>query len=318
VYLDEIGIIDYAPQTIERYTEGFLKAVDVEAIRQVGFYIVVDYASAPTALVLPSILNELGCRVVALNANLDETKMAVLPEEFDRALEQLALICAALKADFGVRLDVGGEKIFVVDDQGRILADTTAAAALASLALRCNPGSTIAVPVHQPRLFETIAAQRGGQVRRTKVDPQDLMALANQEPLLLAADGSGGFIFPQFQPAIDGLMAVAKLLEYLAIQKTRLSEVASSLPAYFTAEAKVECPWEAKGRVMRRLSARYAEGQVEQIDGLKIYLDGQWVLILPDPDQSAFYVYGESTSDEQVKALVEEYARLVKDLQVEA
>ena len=44
VYLDEIGTIEYAPRVVESYTKEYMRAVDVEAIRQAGFYLVADYA----------------------------------------------------------------------------------------------------------------------------------------------------------------------------------------------------------------------------------------------------------------------------------
>lgn len=315
VYLDEIGVIDYAPQAVERYTQGFMEAVDAEAIRGAGFHIVVDYAYAPTSLVLPSILDALDCNVVALGANVDEFKMSVLPEEFEAALGQLAAICSALQANLGIRLDVGGEEIFVVDDKGHLLSDETACVAMATLALRQAGGGTIVVPVNQSRVFEHIADQYGGQVKRTKLDPQSLMEAASREGVIMAGDGAGNFIFPQFQPAIDGLMATAKLLEFLATQQAELSEVIASLPLFSVAKRKVPCPWEVKGTVMRLLNERYREHRRELIDGIKVILnDEEWTLILPDPDRPVFHVYAESNSTEQAEALADEYARLVEKL----
>jgi mannose-1-phosphate guanylyltransferase/phosphomannomutase len=316
VYLDEIGAIDYAPQVIERYTQGFMKAVDVEAIRRASFHIVVDYAYAPTSLVLPSILGILGCNLVAVGANVDEFKMSILPEEFEETLRQLAIICSALNTDLGIRLDVGGEQIFIVDDKGHLLSDETACAAMAALALRQAGGGTLIVPVNQSNVFEHIAAQYGGQVKRTKLDPQSLMEAASQEEVIMAGDGTGNFIFPQFQPAIDGLMATAKLLECLATQQTKLSEVIASLPPFYVAKRKVPCPWEAKGTVMRLLNEQYRDHDKELIDGIKVILnDEEWTLILPDPDQPIFHVYAEANSAEQADALADEYTRLVEELQ---
>ncbi len=316
VYLDEIGTIDYFPQPIERYTEGFMEAIDVEAIRQAGFYMAVDYANAPTSLVLPAILTALGCNVVALNAQIDETKMSVQPEEFERALGQSATICSALHTHLGVRLDVGGEKIFVVDDQGHIVPGITLSAAMAVLALRAVGGGTLVVPVNQPSIFERIAAQYGGQVVRTKVDAQALMEAASQEGVILAADGTGNFIFPRFQAVIDGMIALAKLLEFLATQKTRLSEVIASLPPYFMAQQEVSCPWETKGTVMRLLNEQYKDHRADLIDGIKILLGEEWVLVLPDPDRPVFHIYTESSSMSQAKALADKYARIIEGLQV--
>jgi mannose-1-phosphate guanylyltransferase/phosphomannomutase len=316
VYLDEIGAIDYAPQVVERYTQGFIEAVDVEAIQKAGFHIVVDYAYSPTSLVLPSILDALGCNVVALGANVDEFKTSILPKEFEAALGQLATICSALHADMGIRLDVGGEEIFIVDDKGHLLPDEEACAAMAALALRQARGGTIVVPVNQSNVFERIAAQHGGQVKRTKLDAQSLMEAASQEGIIMAGDGAGNFIFPQFQPAIDGMMATAKLLEFLATQQTKLSEVIASLPPLYVAKRKVSCPWEVKGTVMRLLNERYRDHHKELIDGIKVILnDEEWVLTLPDPDQPVFHVYAESNSEEQAEALADEYAHLVEELQ---
>jgi len=316
VYLDEIGTISYAPQVTERYMAGFLQAINYDAIYNAQFYIVVDYANAPVSTALPGILSQLNCNVVALNANLDEKRMAVQPHEFQAALDQLGLIVSALNTNIGVRLDVGGEKIFLVDEQGERLRNTTATAAMAELAWRAAPGSTIAVPVTMPNAIEQIAAQHGGQVIRTKVDAHTLTKAACQASVVMAADGRGSFIFPQFQCASDGLMALAKLLEFLATQQTTLSEVIANLPPFKVIHERVPCPWEAKGTVMRRLHEHYQNDQVDTTDGVKIKLnEAEWVLVLPDPDYPLFQVYAESTSQTQAMALVQKYADLVKQLQ---
>lgn len=312
-YLDEIGTIEYAALVEQRYTEGFVAAIDAEAIRAKGPYLVVDYAYATASLFLPTILSRLGCNVVALNAGLDETKMSISAAEFEHAIKQLALISGSLQADMGVRLDVGGEKIFVVDDRGNVLPGTTALAALSTLALAANEGGTIAVPINQPRIFEEIAAQYNGQVIRTKVDAMELMQVATRPNVVLVGDGEGSVAFPAFQPGLDGLFAIAKTLELLATQNVKLSEVVRRLPRYFTAHRKVTCPWEKKGQIMRVLNERYRVGESQVVDGIQIDLSGrEWVLILPDPDHPVFHLYAESSSADQAQALLDKYARVVE------
>ena len=315
-YMDDIGTIDYAPQVIERYTEGFMAALDAEAIRQHRFKIVVDCAYAPNALVLPSLLSALHVDVVPLNANLDESKMSVLWEEFEAGLEQLSKIVSALGTDMGVRLDVGGEKIFLVDDSGRILPDAVACAAMADLALRAAGGGVLVVPVDQSSLFEQIAVRHGGRVVRTKVDPHALMKAACQEGVIMAGDGTGSFVFPAFHPAMDGLMATAKLLELLATQQTRLSEVVARLPPSFVVKGQVSCLWEAKGTVMRLLIEQYQDSCTETIDGLKIWLaDRTWVLMRPDLDRPLCHVVAEAGSTAEAAEIVEKYCRVLERLQ---
>jgi mannose-1-phosphate guanylyltransferase / phosphomannomutase len=315
-YLDEIGTIEYAPRVTETYLEGFLASVNVEAIRQAKSRIVVDYAYAPTAEVLPQILTALDVEVVPLAAHVEGEKMSLSHQEFEKELRELTLITGVLDAHFGVRLDVGGEKIFLVNGRGQYVPEMVAAAAMANLALRAHPGGTIVVPVHMPSLLEKVAAEQGGQVLRCKMDTHDLMNMSAREGVIMAADGMGNFIFPQFQPAIDGLLATTKVLEFLATQNTSLADVIDRLPAFYLSHHEVACPWEAKGMVMRLLNQQYKDRRAELIDGIKILLgEGEWVLILPDPDYPKFHVYAEGKSDAEADDLAERYVRIVRGLQ---
>jgi mannose-1-phosphate guanylyltransferase/phosphomannomutase len=316
VYLDEIGTIQYAPRVIETYTDGFMAAINVEVIRQAQFKIVADYAYAPTSEVLSPILGRLGVEDVPLAAHVDGEKMSLLLDEFDQALEELAIITGALNTHLGVRLDVGGEKLFLVDHKGRSVPGIVASAAMATLALKANQGGTIVVPVNMPTLFDEIADEHGGTVLRCKAGPQALMQMAEQENVIMATDGTGNFCFPEFHPAIDGLIATAKLLEYLATQQTSLSSVVDSLPDFHMAQQEVSCPWEAKGTVMRLLNQQYKDRRAELIDGIKIVLgDREWVLVLPDPDFPKFHVYAEARSEKEAQELASRYVRIVEGLQ---
>lgn len=316
VYMNEIGNINYASQVVETYTKGFLEAIDAEVIQNAQFNLVVDYASAPTSQVLPSILSALGCNVVALNANLDEAKMSIPYEMFRGALHRLLVISKALDANLGVRIDVGGETVFVVDNSGRSLSGIDLSAAMAELVFNAHPGGTIAISINMPNIFERIATQHGGKVIRTGVDTQSLMQACVSNDVVMACDGKGNFIFPEFQPCIDGMMAIAKLLEFLATQNRHLADVISRLPAYHLARAKVYCLWEAKGAVMRQLNQRFQDMLGSPIEGLKIELaEEEWVLILPSQDQPHIEIIAEATSQTVADNIVEEYTQLVRTLQ---
>jgi mannose-1-phosphate guanylyltransferase/phosphomannomutase len=221
-----------------------------------------------------------------------------------------------LDVHLGVRLDVGGEKIFLVDHRGQSIPETTAAAALAELMLRCSPGSTIVVPVSMPGVFEKIATRHGGQVLRCKMEPHDLMTVSAQKGVVLGSDGMGNFVVPGFQPLIDGLMATVKLLECLATQQTTLADVVAGLPPFHVSRREVPCPWEEKGKVMRMLNQQYKELRGDLIDGIKIMLsEGEWVLVLPDPDYPKFHIYAEARSETEARDLAERYVRIVQGLQ---
>jgi mannose-1-phosphate guanylyltransferase/phosphomannomutase len=230
-------------------------------------------------------------------------------------MQRLATITASLNNDLGVRIDSGGERISVVDDRGRTLDGMKMLAVMTSLLLRQYPGATVAAPVTAPTALQHIATRYEGHILHTKVLPYAMMTAASREGVVLVGDGRGGFVFPVLQPAFDGMLAIAKLLELLATFKMRLSDVVDDLPAYYMSATNVICPWESKGKVMRILSEQYRERRTKPIDGIKIDLGSEWVLVLPDADRPLFHIIAESVSNDQAQALAEKYARVVSGLQ---
>ena len=230
-------------------------------------------------------------------------------------MQRLATISSTLNTDMGIRIDPSGERILVVDDRGRILDGMKMLAVMTSLFLRQHRNGTVAAPVTAPSALQHIAKRYDGHIQHTKVLPHALMTAAGREGVVLVGDGHGGFVFPEFQPAFDGMLAIAKLLELLATFEMRLSEVVDDLPAYYMSSTRVNCPWEHKGKVMRILSEQYRERRAKPIDGIKIDLGKEWVLVLPDADSPLFHVVAESVSNEQAQALAEKYARVVSGLQ---
>jgi mannose-1-phosphate guanylyltransferase/phosphomannomutase len=142
--MDDIGNIEYAPDAGDVYARGYLNAIDADVIRNARLRIVVDYAHSPAADVLAEILDKLNVEVVPLNARSDPNKISLSPEEFRAGLRQLSRITGALQGiNLGVRLDVGGERIFVVDDVGTNIPGPFMAAAMASLVFQTQPGSRV-------------------------------------------------------------------------------------------------------------------------------------------------------------------------------
>jgi mannose-1-phosphate guanylyltransferase/phosphomannomutase len=314
-FLNEIGLIDYAHQPINVYTEDFLRHVDAQRVRDFGFKLVVDYSHGLSADTLADILTKMAVDVVPLNARMDESKLAMLHAEFKANQERMGKIVQALGANLGVQLDVGGEKIFLVDENGNVIDDITAAALIMELALYAHPGRPVAIPVTMPNAFEAIANWHGARLFRITQNLHGPMHTASYIGVLMIADGAGSFIFPGFQPAVDGMMATVRLLEYLAIRKMSISEVISYLPKFHLAKEDVECAWEAKGAVMRVLLNRHLHRQVDKIDGIKIHLDGgEWVHLSPNPEKPRFEIMAEAHDDERAEQLVYEYRDMIVEI----
>jgi mannose-1-phosphate guanylyltransferase / phosphomannomutase len=313
-YLDEIGWITEEPSLANTYVEAMRKSLTFPQSKQ-RRSLAIDYGHGPASGILPGIINEFGCDVVALNGSVDESKLARTPEEFESTMRQLASIASGLSVQLAVRLDAGGEKIYAVDDRGNLVSGWSLLAAIATLLWKTNPTGTVAVPVSAPAIFEELAGKYGAKVSRTKVSPTAIAAAAADDHVMLAGDGDGGIIFSDFHPAMDGLYATAKLYELLVQHDARLSEVIASLPRYHLAHTRVPCSWEDKGKVMRKLSRQVEDRRTKQIDGVKVDLGGEWVLVLPDVDRPLFHVIAESSSNDGARILMDKYASLVSSLQ---
>ena len=314
-FLDEVGQIDYPADPTADYIESFLACVDQDRIRAAGPQvlpqIVVDTSHGLSGDTLSTILNLLEVDYLPLNGPMlgalrDDGRPSVA-DQFRHQLQHMAKIMGVLSAGVGVKLDVDGERVFLIDEKGVVLDDLTAALLLLELAMYANPGARVALPAVLPRAFETVVNRYGGQIVFTQNDLRNLMRAADED-VLFATDGAGHFIFPDLQPVSDGLLATVRLLEYLGLRQAAVSEIVADLPHFFMAHHRVDCPWEAKGTVMRLLNQSYQGDGVVTIDGLKVHFGAEeWVHIGPNPEQPLFEIRAEAADSERATALVKEH-----------
>ncbi len=315
---EDVGGIFESPRVGEAYSEAFLaEIVHRREVAARSFKIVVNFSHGTAAQFLPQLLNALGIEVVSINGVVSENVGSRSFDEFQDEKRELAAIVATLSASAGVIIDGGGEKVFVVDDRGRITNDMHFLAAFAALSARVTPG-VVAVPVYAPSAIERIVGEAGGRVQRVRASAEAQMSLAAREHPLVVGDGVGGFIFPRFHPSFDGLFATVRLLELLAITGRSLSEIMDETPPANVARLQVPCPWEQKGRVMRVLAQDPKTEATRQIDGVKHQSDGEWVLVLPDADRPLFNVYAEAREEGRAWTLAHEYAERLEQLRATA
>lgn len=312
VFPAEIGDIVFPPRALEQYTAALEATVDIAAIREARFKLVVDYAYGSTSFVMPNVLAKLGADILGVNPYA-ATK-GVLSYDRQSHAEEVAAVVRASGAHVGAVLDPDGEHLTLVDDSGHILTDGEALLALLTLMSGHLLGDTVALPVTVTSQAETIADAHGVRVRRTKLSTPALMDAASEPGVGFAASTDGGFILPGFLPAFDAAASLVKLLELLARTGTRLSTVVGQLPRTHIAHDSVVTPWEQKGMVMRSLVEMSKDRDVQLIDGVKVRHDDGWALALPDPEEPITHIWTEAATDADAKALAKEYARRIRQL----
>ena len=108
------------------------------------------------------------------------------------------------------------------------------------------------------------------------------------------------------------MFAFAKMLEFMAREKRKLSEIFSEVPKFYMAHGTVDCTWQEKGKIMRRMIEVHEDKPMEVIEGLKIFFDQAWVLMLPDPTAPLFHIYTEANSDEESEKLLKEFSQTIE------
>lgn len=314
--MNEVGRIDLAPQAVEKYRNRFLSALKTGDVGRQRFKVVVDYAFERIASVLPDILGQLNCDVIALNAYTDSARAPKTAQERQALMYNLSQVVTTLRADLGVMLYSDGERLELVDEKGEVLSGARLLATLSSLVAQTRPGAKVAVPVTAPSIVEEVMRRTNGVVSRTKTDPRHLMTLSSlaAENVAMAGDLNGGFLFPEFHPAYDALFTFAKTLEMLSWLQRPLSAFSAELPEMYLSSVAVRCPWEAKGRVMRRLTEESRDAKkAEMIDGIKLKdSDQEWVLVLPDAAEPIFHVYAEGRSQEDAEVRARRYVEKIE------
>ena len=308
----EPGALIDIPQVVDFYREGYLRALNRDQIRKAAWTVVVDFSFSPACQVLPMLLNELGCNVVALNAYVDEGKGGVEPKPKPEALAQLATIVGSLKAQAGFWLEPNAEAITLIDETGAVHDGVQLLELVTALKLRGDERGAIAVPVQAPSTIEQMALKKKCPVSRTKSSDRAMLEAATSSEVMLCGTIDGRFAFPSFQAAFDGMFSIAKLIELSAALGVPFSKALVDTPQRAFQQTSIPCAFEMKGGIMRKMSEDSLDKEASFIDGIKIHIGNDWVLLLPDQYSSYVHIVAEAKDDKTATKLLGEYQKKVE------
>ena len=122
-------------------------------------------------------------------------------------------------------------------------------------------------------------------------------------------------MFPQFLPAYDAVASLCKLLELLApVERAALRARRRAAAPRRVVHRQLACPWALKGLVMRVLTERLKDRELDLTDGIKVIDERGWVEVLPDPDEPLVHIYAEGETRDASKELEAELRALVEEV----
>lgn len=308
-----VGVAREEPSVVRNYIKGVLSKVNAKSIAERKFTVVMDLGNGAQCAAAPYIVEALGCKLITLNSILDGNFPGRGPEPTPDTLKDLSLTVRSCGADLGVAYDGDGDRSIFCDEEGRILWGDQTGCLIADYLLEKNPDGTVVTTVSSSQAVEIVAKKRGGKVIRTKVGSVEVSRTMLERKALFGFEENGGCIYSPLVPVRDGAMTTALMLECLAARGVAFSRAVSfSISKFFQAKTKVEIERKKVGAVMRVVE-KHAKGEVERVDGIKIWTDEHsWVLVRPSGTEPIIRIFAEAQSQEKADALAKRFAKLVK------
>ena len=107
----------------------------------------------------------------------------------------------------------------------------------------------------------------------------------------------------------DPIIFSLKLAEFLSNSSKTLADYSMEIPSYPYEELKFKCLDSIKFKVNKDLEETFTERgyKVETIDGVKIWLDGGWVLLRPSNTQPVIRMFVEATDKNRLEEIKNEF-----------
>jgi len=142
--VDDLGKITKNDAYIDLHIEEVknLELVDVNAIKDAKFKVVVDGVNSTGGIAIPRLLEELGVEAVKLYC----TPNGEFPHNPEPLKEHLGDICKMVvdeNADFGIVVDPDVDRLAFIDDKGEMFGEEYTLVACADFVLGKTPGNTV-------------------------------------------------------------------------------------------------------------------------------------------------------------------------------
>lgn len=281
--------------------------------------IVVDCGNGVPGIVAPHILRAIGHDVIELYCEVDGEFPNHHPDPSEPAnLEDLIIMVRHEDADLGLAFDGDGDRLGVIDRDGNILWADRQLMLFARDVLSRNPGATIVYDVKCSRRLAEVIREAGGVPLMWKTGHSLIKSKMVETGALLGGEMSGHICFKErWYGFDDALYAAARLLEILVNAGIPPEEVFAGLPdGVATPELKIPLLEERHAEFMARIvaAADFPDGEVTDIDGLRVDLPHSWGLVRPSNTTPSLVLRFEGDDANALDEIEERFRHLLKSV----
>ncbi len=297
------------PEAVDRHKAMVMGLVDCEAIARKKPKIVVDCNGA-AAVITPSLLSDLGCVVVSVNASLEGFARPSEPNE--KNLSYLGGIVRSAGADFAIAHDGDGDRCVVFDETGTMLPLDAQLAMMMEHELASSKNKKIVSTLEASLAVSDAVKRAGGKIAITPVGSTFVADELERQEALFGGEPCGEYIYAGGVHVPDAVLAAAKFAEIFCVDG-RFSKLKARYPQHFMAREKFPAHdrQAAMERIVKAVRASGITGEVRSDDGVRVDEEDGWFLIRASGTEPIVRLTMEYKAKEKLEARKKELAALI-------
>lgn len=305
-------IDDYMDRHIQHVLD--LELVDVEAIKARNFKIVVDGVNSTGGIVVPRLLRALGVEVIE---EMYCTPDGHFPHNPEPLPENLRDICQKLEKgsfDLGIVVDPDVDRLAFINEDGSPFGEEYTLVAVADYVLSNTKGNTVS-NLSSTRALRDVTEKRGGSYTAAAVGEVNVVNQMKAVDAVIGGEGNGGIIYPTSHYGRDALVGIGLFLTHLAKFGKTISRLRASYPNYYISKNKIELTPEIDvDKILLEIKEKYKKYQVNDIDGVKIDFEKEWVHLRKSNTEPIIRIYSESESEATANHLANKIIQDIKEV----
>jgi phosphomannomutase len=291
-----------------------LPLVDVEAIRNRKFKIVIDCVNSTGGIVVPVLLRALGVDEIIELYCEPNGQFPHNPEPLPENLGDISKEVKKRNAHLGIVVDPDVDRLALVCEDGEMFGEEYTLVAVADYILKNKKGNTVS-NLSSTRALRDITEKSGGKYFAAAVGEVNVVEAMKAHDAVIGGEGNGGIIYPELHYGRDALVGIALFLTHLAKNGKNASMLRATYPNYYISKNKIELTPEINvDRILEEIQSKYKRQPINTIDGVKIEFDKEWVHLRKSNTEPIIRIYAESQSQTTAENLAEKIIFDIKDM----
>lgn len=291
-----------------------LNLVDTVAIRNAHFRVCADTINSVGGIILPKLFNELGVDFEILNGEANGD-FAHNPEPLEKNLGGIMGKMKAGGFDLGIVVDPDVDRLAFICEDGTMFGEEYTLVSVADYVLSHTPGNTVS-NLSSTRALRDVTEKHGGIYTASAVGEVNVTTMMKETDAVIGGEGNGGVIYPESHYGRDALVGIALFLSSLAHKGCKVSELRCTFPNYFIAKNRIDLtPTTDVDAILDKVKEKYANEQVNDVDGVKIDFADKWVHLRKSNTEPIIRVYSEAATMQEADTIGKDIMQVVYDMQ---